>query len=203
MADAAAAVAAPENPAPATPAADAAPPAPPAEPARTFTQAEVDAIIAGRLKKYADYDTVKSKLAEMEQAGMTAQQKAEQAAAEAIADAQAARAELAAAHRREVVAGAAKDAHDPSEVARLLDVADDADDVTVAAAVKALLAAKPYLVRGPGTPAPTPGSAAAPTEGAGLLTLDEIARLDPRKVAADKALYAQVIKSRDHWAKVQ
>lgn len=161
----------------------------------------MDAIVAKRVGKFSDYDTIKGRLAEVEAAGLSAQEKAEKAAAEAIKEAEAARAELAKVRRDALVAQAAKDAYDPAEVARLLDVDADATDDDVKAAVEALLAAKPYLVRGTQKPTPTPGSSAPAPAAAGLLTLDEIGRLDPRQVARDKDLYAQVIKSRDHWAR--
>lgn len=186
-----------------TPNADTAP-TPPAEEARTFTQAELDAILSKRLSKFADYDDLRAKVEESANAGRTELEKAQAAADTARQDADSARAELAAARRDAVVAAAAKDAHDPSEVARLLDVADDASDDEVAAAVANLLAAKPYLVRGPAKPQPTPGTSAPATDAAaGLLTLEQIGRLDPRQVAKDADLYAQVIKSRAHWAKHQ
>lgn len=48
----------------------------PAEEGKTFTQADVDRIIAGRLQKYADYDDLKTQLAELQQANQTEQEKA-------------------------------------------------------------------------------------------------------------------------------
>lgn len=76
---------APATPAPATP-------EPEPKPDRTFTQAELDQIIAKRLTKYADYDDVKTKAAEYDKAQdaakselQKAQERAEKAEAEALA----------------------------------------------------------------------------------------------------------------------
>jgi hypothetical protein len=53
------------------------PPAdPPSDPGKTFTQADVERIIAGRLSKYADYDEVKQQLTELQQANQTESEKA-------------------------------------------------------------------------------------------------------------------------------
>lgn len=49
---------------------------------KTFTQADVDRIIAGRLSKYADYDAVKGQLAELQAANQTESEKAINAAKE-------------------------------------------------------------------------------------------------------------------------
>lgn len=51
-----------------------------ADEGKTFTQADVDRIIAGRLSKFADYDEIKAKLAEVEQANQTESEKAINAA---------------------------------------------------------------------------------------------------------------------------
>lgn len=65
------------DPAPSDPPADPKPnDDPPADPGKTFTQADVDRIIAGRLSKYADYDQVKQQLTELQQANQTEQEKA-------------------------------------------------------------------------------------------------------------------------------
>jgi L-alanine-DL-glutamate epimerase-like enolase superfamily enzyme len=60
---------------------------PPADPpkadeGKTFTQADVDRIIAGRLSKFADYDEVKTKLSKIEDANATETEKAIKAARE-------------------------------------------------------------------------------------------------------------------------
>lgn len=49
---------------------------------KTFTQADIDRIIAGRLSKFADYDEIKTKLAEVEKANQTESEKAIAAAKE-------------------------------------------------------------------------------------------------------------------------
>lgn len=54
----------------------------PAEEGKTFTQADVERIIAGRLQKYADYDDLKAKLAEVEDANASETEKAIKAAKE-------------------------------------------------------------------------------------------------------------------------
>lgn len=51
-----------------------------ADDGKTFTQAEVDRIIAGRFAKFADYDTVKTQLAELQAANQTESEKALNAA---------------------------------------------------------------------------------------------------------------------------
>jgi hypothetical protein len=43
---------------------------------KTFTEADVERIIAGRLSKYADYDAVKQQLADLQQANQTESEKA-------------------------------------------------------------------------------------------------------------------------------
>ena len=43
---------------------------------KTFTQADVDRIIAGRLSKFADYDQIKTELTEVKQANQTESEKA-------------------------------------------------------------------------------------------------------------------------------
>lgn len=47
---------------------------------RTFTQADVDRIISGRLAKFADYDEVKTQLAAIQDASATEQERAVKAA---------------------------------------------------------------------------------------------------------------------------
>jgi hypothetical protein len=49
---------------------------------KTFTQADIDRIIAGRLSKYADYDAIKGQLAELQAANQTESEKAINAAKE-------------------------------------------------------------------------------------------------------------------------
>lgn len=47
---------------------------------KTFTQADVDRIIAGRLAKFSDYDTVKQQLSEIQAANQTESERAVEAA---------------------------------------------------------------------------------------------------------------------------
>lgn len=47
-----------------------------ADEGKTFTQADVDRIIAGRLSKFADYDTVKQQLADVQAANQSESEKA-------------------------------------------------------------------------------------------------------------------------------
>lgn len=51
-----------------------------ADDGKTFTQADVERIIAGRLSKYADYDDVKNQLTELQKANQTESEKAINAA---------------------------------------------------------------------------------------------------------------------------
>lgn len=51
-----------------------------ADEGKTFTQADVDRIIAGRLSKFADYDTLKQQLTELQQANQSESEKALNAA---------------------------------------------------------------------------------------------------------------------------
>lgn len=161
--------------------------------------------LAKERAKYADYNDLKSKaakLAELETAQLSEAEKAAKVTADAIARADAAEQALADARRNAVIAAAAKDAHDPAEVARLLDVPADADADAITAAVQELLTAKPYLVKAAPRGTQSPGTAAQPDgAAAGLLTLDEIGRLDPKQVARDPELMKRLIASRDHWAK--
>ena len=58
------------------------PPAPTPDPGKTFTQADVERIVTGRLTKFADYDTVKKQLGEIQAANATDSEKAIRAATE-------------------------------------------------------------------------------------------------------------------------
>lgn len=148
-------------------------PDPDPSPSPTFTQAELDAKIADRLarerKKYADYEDLKTKLAELEaaeaerqKAAMSEQERtaAELAAAKKAAEeAEAARNQaIETANQRAIraefklaAAGAniRKDALDDAYV--LVDksgisVDDDGNVIGVKEALEALVAAKPYLI---------------------------------------------------------
>jgi len=72
----------PGDPAPTDPPADPPPSEPKPGDSKTFTQADVDRIISGRLQKFADYDDLKSKLEEIEAANATEAEKAAKAARE-------------------------------------------------------------------------------------------------------------------------
>jgi hypothetical protein len=54
----------------------------PSDEGKTFTQAEVDRIIAGRFQKFADYDDIKKELGTLRDATATEQEKAVKAARE-------------------------------------------------------------------------------------------------------------------------
>lgn len=131
-------------------------PAPPAD--RSFTQADIDRIVADRVArergKYADYDDLKAKAADYEQLraqSQTDQEKAiETARAEGKAEVQTAANERLI--RAEVRAAAAGKLADPADAVRLLDVTGltVGDDGTVDAKALAerigqLVKDKPYL----------------------------------------------------------
>lgn len=146
---------------------------------KTFTQADVDRMIADRLKRakpeppadYAELQEKATKLAALEAAQLTEQEKqqrqaqeAEQKATAAEARARAAEERAAAALRRSEVISAATRAGavDPAAVFALIDpsavtVGDDGQVTGAEEAVKALLDEKKYLVGQP--PTPTPGGA--------------------------------------------
>lgn len=56
------------------------PPEPTPDDGKTFTQADLDRILAGRLSKFADYDTVKQQLADVQAANQSESEKAINAA---------------------------------------------------------------------------------------------------------------------------
>lgn len=135
------------------------------QPARTFTQAELDAIVERRLAKerakFADFDTFKAarvRLAEIEDAERTEVERAQNAAREADERAQQAESRFRSASIASAVAvEAAKAGADPDVILALIDTAaveldDDGHVDGVADQVAALLEAKPYLRR------PTAGS---------------------------------------------
>ncbi len=64
------------QPTPAVLAEDSKPSDPKPDEGKTFTQAELDRIIDGRFKKYADYDEVKTKLSKIEDANASETEKA-------------------------------------------------------------------------------------------------------------------------------
>lgn len=148
--------------------------APKVEADKTFTQADLDRILAGRLAKYADYDDLKTKVAEVEQANATDLEKAVAKAREETATEVTERANkrLVSAEVRAVASELGF--RDPTDaLAQFGDLAA----VTVseegepdAAAVKARLAdiakAKPYLLKDTNTPVAPAGSAGIGVTGA-------------------------------------
>lgn len=126
---------------------------------KTFTQADVDRIIAGRLAKFADYDNLKSKVAEVEQANATDLEKAvakarEEATAEVT---QRANTRLVSAEVRAVASELGF--RDPTDaLAQFGDltavaVSDDGDPdgAAVKTRLEELAKSKPYLLKESGT----------------------------------------------------
>ncbi|MFK4473692.1 hypothetical protein ABH897_003423 [Paenibacillus sp. RC73] len=153
-------------------------PDPPIDPTppKTFTQDELDQVIADRIarerKKYADYDALKTKLTEFEladeerqKADMTATERLEAEKAEALKAAETARAErdqaLTAANQRLIKAefrtlarelNVRPDAIDDAYVLADLSTASVGDDGSINGVkdvVNALIASKPFLVEQP------------------------------------------------------
>ncbi|MFK4304355.1 multidrug efflux pump subunit AcrA (membrane-fusion protein) [Paenibacillus sp. RC254] len=153
-------------------------PDPPADPtpSKTFTQEELDQLIADRIarerKKYADYDALKTKLTELEladeerqKAEMTETERLEAEKAEALRAAETARAErdqaLTAANQRLIKAefrtlarelNVRPDAIDDAYVLADLSTASVGDDGSINGVkdvVNALIASKPFLVEQP------------------------------------------------------
>ena len=147
------------GPAPAAaiePTADPAPPA--ADEGKTFTQADVDRIIAGRLSKYSDYDDLKAKVGALEESTKTdLEREIEKARNEARAEVQTgANARLVAAEVRALAAELAF--RDPADALAQLSaggklaevpVGDDGsvDGAVVKAELEALAKSKPYLLK--------------------------------------------------------
>ncbi|MGE7271360.1 scaffolding protein [Brevibacillus panacihumi] len=149
------------------------PPAADPEPAKTFTQEDLDKIVADRIarerKKYADYDEIKKKAEEFEQAEaerkkaeMTAQERLEAEKSEALRKAQeaeeAAQRTMSTANQRliksefkllakeaGVRADALEDAFKLADVSGVT-VDEDGNVDGVKAVIEALIAGKPYLV---------------------------------------------------------
>ena len=145
---------------------------------KTFTQADVERIIAGRLSKYADYDQIKTKLAEVEEANASESEKAIRAAKEEARQAALAEAgpRLVAAEFRIALAGR----RTADEVAKLIEDYDltryltDTGEVDVKrVAEKAELLAPPVEERKPapsfGGGARKPDSKPEATPGVGRL----------------------------------
>ena len=133
-------------------------------PEKTFTQADLDRIIAGRLAKYSDYDQLKSKAEEAAQAAMSDAEKAVAAArAETRAEVEA---EFSGALRLTEARSVATSLgfRDPEDVARYVDldsipVKDGVvDAAAITEAAKAVVASRPYLAASAGA-APVSASA--------------------------------------------
>lgn len=137
---------------------------PPAEPPadKTFTQADLDRIVADRLARqkaqFGDYDALKAKAAEFD--ALAEQQKSDAEKAVDAARREGRSEALKAANDRllkaEVRAAAAQKLADPADAVRLLDLAsfavgDDGeiDGAAIAAAVDQLVTDKPYLAAKP------------------------------------------------------
>ena len=151
---------APEGgPAPAAAIEPAADPAPATvDEGKTFTQADVDRIIAGRLSKYSDYDDLKAKVGALEESTKTdLEREIEKARSEARAEVQTgANARLVAAEVRALAAELAF--RDPADALAQLSaggklaeapVGDDGsvDGAAVKAELEALAKSKPYLLK--------------------------------------------------------
>lgn len=152
--------------------------------AKTFTQAELDALIADRLKrereKYADYDTLKTraaKLTEIEDAQKSAEQKLQEQLTALQQQTDKAKADRRdAVLRSAIVAAAAKAGMaDPADAYSLLDkskieIKDDDTVTGIEEAIKALAEAKPYLLKSGRQTTAT--SATNPAGNAGVDNLD-------------------------------
>jgi len=191
----------PNPAAPATPPPAATPPpvAPaPNEPPKSFTQADVDRILADRLARAkaeppADYDQLKAAAAELEKLKndqMSETEKLTKAAALADERARAAEEKATNALMRAAIVSAAQRAGavDPDAVLALVDrstvkVGDDGQVTGVDEAVKALLDTKQYLVGK--APTPTPGGADAGPRGSGPsgITRESLKAMTPQQVA--------------------
>jgi hypothetical protein len=157
--------------------------------ARTFTQSEMDAIIADRLRRqkaqFSDYADLKAKadrLAELEQAQMTELEQAQAKATAAEAERDAA---LQRANDRLIMAALTAEAAkqgfaDPADAFTLADlagvsIADDGAVTGVTEAVKALAQAKPYLIGRRTAPATDAGAGSGDraTGGSAIRLTDE------------------------------
>lgn len=182
----------PTPPAPPTPPPADPPTPPPAGDAKTFTQAELDAIVKDRLARaksqFADYDDLKGKAAkfdEIDAASKSELEKAQAKIAEAEKKAADALDRAKTASLKSAVLDAAHKANavDGDAVFALLDkskvtVSDDGAVTGIDDALKALLAEKPYLVGKATTP--QGGSADGGARGVpvqGQLTEADIKRL--------------------------
>lgn len=172
------------DPQPTDPPKDPAPtpdPKPDPDPGKTFTQADVERIIAGRLSKYADYDDLKGKLEELQNANASEQEKAirqarEEGRKEVI---ETANQRLKTAEARAVAAEMRF--RNPSLAVRTVDlagveVADDGsvDTDAIKAALDDLAKSEPYLIDDDGSKPPASfGGGPRKTEPARATTLGE------------------------------
>lgn len=176
---------------------DPTPPAPP--PDRTFSQADVDRIVAERVARaktelppdYAELQQAAKKLADYEAAQLSETERLTKALAEADAKATASaeRAKNALQKAAVVAAATRAGAVDPDAVFALLDrsavtVADDGAVTGADDAVKALLSEKQYLVGKP--PTPTPGGADGGPRGVppGTINREDLAKMTPEAIDA-------------------
>lgn len=188
------------------------------EPPKTFTQDELDKIVAERIarerKKYADYDDLKKKAeeyekaeAERKKAEMTAQERLEAEKAEAQRKAQeaeeAAQRALSAANQRLIKsefkllakeagirADALEDAYKLADVSGVT-VDEDGNIAGVKAVVDALIANKPYLVEQPPKKEPkTVGGPSGYSAGDEMKTLE--AQLEEAKKKRDFGLVLEL-----------
>jgi hypothetical protein len=171
-----------------------------------LTQADVDRIVKERLArekaKFADYEELKAaslKLAEIEEAQKTETQRANDAAAAAVAEAQGLRARI----RQQAVMNAAIQggAVNPEQVAALIDLSaieDSEDSSALGEAVTAFLTDNPHFVKSsftkPTVPVVTGNEFQAPIKS---LNFDEIAAMDAKELAANPELLAAVITARN------
>jgi len=180
---------------------------------KSFTQADVDRIVAERLARAkttppADYEALKAakeKLDALEAAQQTETEKLQLRAEAAEKAAQAAQERAAGALKRAAVVAAATRAGavDPDAVFALLDpsavtVGDDGQVTGVDDAVKALLETKQYLVGKPTTP--TPGGADGGPRGkqAGTISREDLKNMTSTEIAeAHKAGHLRHLTSPD------
>lgn len=156
---------------------------------KTFTQADVDRIISGRLSKYADYDQLKQQVAELaplrEQFDTIAQafgvkqddKPADPSVlAEQVATEQAKAREAAtqlAVYRNAAAAGANPDALlDSASFLRSLAEVDPTDQAAVTASIKAAVETNARLKAETDDPFPTPGQAGIGVAGGGSVPAD-------------------------------
>lgn len=188
----------------------------PTAPDGYVSQAEVDRIIQERLarqsKKYADYDQLQAaaaKWAEVEESNKTELQKAQEAAQAAQAELTALRDRL----RTQTITSAltqaatAAGAINPAQVVKLLDLDVDLDDdgnitTDIASAVTTFLGENPHLVGKGTSPAPTPTLPAVPgvaktAEPSQSVTMEDIAKMDPRELAKNPEALKAAIAARN------